>query len=153
MTAVSFAIFILYPYRPMEALAVSLEETEACPGAEVPVNVSYYLDPELFDGIRSIEVKSNWIAEDVPGEEEGAVVLAADAAIPGQLLNEGWRRGESRAPRRAPEQPGAWQLDTETTVLGTLFYLPHLQTTRITSARSLTVTDSADCDSLTERTL
>ncbi len=123
-TAVSFAVFVLYPYRPMESLAVALNETEACPGAEVPVTVSYYLEPELFDGVRDFEIKSNWRAEDVPGKDEGSVVLAAKASVPAELLNEGWRRGESRVTRRAPEEPGVWQLDTESTVRGLLFYLP-----------------------------
>ncbi len=152
LTGLTFAFFVLYPYRPMESLAVSLDETEACPGAEVPVTVSYYLEPELFDGVRSLEVESNWRAENVPGKEEGAVVLAADASIPVELLNEGWRRGESRVTRRAPGEPGVWQLDTETTLRGSLFYLPKFQTSRVTSAKSLTVTASADCDSFTERT-
>ncbi len=152
LTAVSFAAFVLYPYRPMESLVSSLDETQACPGAEVPVIVSYYLEPELFDGITGVNVRSNWIAEDVPGKEEGAVVLAAEAFIPAELLNEGWRSGESRVVRRTPEEQGVWQLETEITVRGSLFYLPKLQTDRVTSAKGFTVMDSADCDSSTERT-
>ncbi len=152
LTAVSFAVFVLYPYRPMEALAISLNKTEVCPGAEVPIEVSYYLEPELFDGVRGLEVKSNWIAEDVPGKNEGAVVLAADASIPGELLNEGWRRGDSRATRRAPEEPGVWQMDTLTIVRGSLFFLPKLQTIHVAPPESLTVTTSVDCDDSTERT-
>ncbi len=152
LTAAFFAVFVLYPYRPMESLAVALNETEACPGAEVPVAVSYYLEPALFDGVRSFEVKSNWIAKDVPDNEEGAVVLAAEASIPAELLNEGWRRDTSRVTRRAPEEPGVWQLDTESTVRGSVFNLPKLQTSRVTSAQTLTVTDSADCVRVAGRT-
>ncbi len=153
LTAVSFAVFVLYPYRPMESLAVEPGEQEVCPGVEVPVSVNYYLEPELFDSVRALDVESNWRVEDVPGREEGSVELAAEASLPGDQLNEGPRRGESRFTRRAPDQPGVWQLESEYVVRGTLFYLPKVQTTRVISAESLTVTDSTTCADSNERPL
>ncbi len=151
LTAVFFAFFLLYPYRPMESLTVSPKETEACPGAEVPISVSYYLEPELFKTVNGVEVKSNWLAEDVPGREKGAVVLAAEAFLPGEILEEGLRNAESRVSRRAPEEPGVWELDTEIIVRGTSFYLPKLQTTRVRSTESLTIMSNEACEGLSGR--
>jgi len=153
LPAVSCAAFVLYPYHPMKYLAISLNETEVCPGTEMLVKVSYYLEPELFDSVDSFEVRANWIAEDVPGNKEGAVTPAAIATVPAEALNAGWHlEEEGRVVRRAPLEPGVWQLDNEITVRGALFYLPKLETTRVTSPESLTVTDNATCEDLEERT-
>ncbi len=139
---------LFFSYEPMNMRAIEPEETEVCPLAGVGTLVDYVLDPEYFEGIRYLEVRSNWVAQDVPGIEDGTKRLAADTTLPKELLTAGERDGPSRAVRPAPEVPGTWGLETTTIVRGTaLGLLPKAQVVKTDTAAPLAVLppDDPEC--------
>ncbi len=140
------AAMILLPFNPLTFNSVSVQQ-EACAQEAIESEVDYSLDENEFDLIQSMDVQSSWIAEDVPGVEEGAeriiseIILVQDQLEPGRTLR------PSRIPRIAPNDPGVWRLKLRNIVRSG----PRIQEVEVMADNSTTVlgSENPECGPVT----
>lgn len=131
------------PYDPLQVYSVQVEKDEACSEESLEVLVDYYIDPSLYDGIRAVQIKSDWVAVDVEGVPAGTRRFASDQTIDRNLLSPGRNQGDSHALRIAPQRLGVWILETTTTVRGDNYALPAIQTVYSAADEYTTIMDSS----------
>lgn len=134
----------ILPYEPITIHSTQVESGEACSNSSLKVYVDYSIDEELYSGIRSVQVKSDWVAVDVPNLDAGTRRAAADQPLDVSLLTPGRREGDGRVLRISPQREGVWSLETELTVRGKNQYgLPAVQTVYSTADEDTTISDSS----------
>lgn len=131
------------PYNPLHVYSLQVEKDEACSEESLEVLVDYYVDESLYDGIRSVQVKSDWVAVDVEGVPAGTKRFASDQTIDRNLLRPGRSQGDSHALRIAPQRLGVWILETTTTVRGDNYGLPAIQVVYSAADEYTTIVDSS----------
>ena len=146
--ALLFAVLVLtlWPYDPLQFNSFSTVEDEACPGDLVHTQVSYEIDPQNFDSVRELEVKSEWVAVSVPGVVFGYRQQIAPTVFSKDALEPGATSQESKVGRQVPETPGRWRLSaTQTLVRKPILGLfPRSDVKNVVSEKDLTVLSPDD---------
>jgi hypothetical protein len=136
------AVVIFLPFEPMHFSHLRADE-EACVGEPVDIDAKYTIDEEQFNSIRSMEVQSAWIAEDVEGIDPGRERVVSEISMNPDQIRPGVVETKGSAPRTAPTDPGTWRLKLRNTVRGT----PSIQEVETESENTTEVLpkDSPEC--------
>jgi hypothetical protein len=130
------AIVIFLPFNPLTFNHLRVDE-QACAGDQVAIDADYTLHEEDFDSIRSLEVQTAWIAEDVPEVQTGRERIASEITIGAEQLQPGNTQAQGRVPRAVPQEPGLWRLKLRHTIRGA----PRIQEVETVSENTIEVLD------------
>jgi hypothetical protein len=136
------AVIIFLPFNPLSFQKLAADE-QACVGEPVDIDARYTLDVAQFDSIRSMEVQTAWIAEDVEGIDSGRERVVSEITMSPSQIRPGVVETKGSAPRTAPADPGTWRLKLRNIVRGT----PRIQELETQSENTTEVlsANSAEC--------
>lgn len=146
LAAVAALALALAPFDPLTFRSIDLYPERACPDRQIYAEVSYYFDPDYFDQVKEMEVKAEWIAEDVPTRPSDSRSPGGSATVPQETLQPGETDRESRVIRRAPDEPGVWLLQERITVRGSWHQGPVAQDVTVYANDYTTVLDAGDAE-------
>jgi hypothetical protein len=133
------AVVIFLPFDPLTYHSVSAEE-EACADENIDSYVDYTIDESQYNSIRSMDVQSSWVAEDVPSVDPGYERLVTQVTISPEQIQPGRTLQQGRTLRLTPPDPGVWRLKLRIVVHGG----PHLQEVDVLADEPTTILDRSD---------
>jgi hypothetical protein len=116
------AAVIFLPFSPLSFNRLTAEE-QACPSEDVEIYADYDLDEREFNSIRSMEVQTAWVAEDVPNVDSGRERIVSEVTLNQDQMRPGRTATQGSVARTAPREAGVWRLKLKHTVRGA----PHIQ--------------------------
>lgn len=134
------AVYILLPFDPLTFNHLAVSQDRVCSGENVKIDADYNLNPAEFGSIRSMEIQTTWVSEDVPGIEPGRERVLSELTYDQDQLKPGQTIATGRAPRPAPDEPGVWRLKLRHTVRS----IPHIQEVETYSENSTEVLSEDD---------
>jgi hypothetical protein len=137
------AAVIFLPFSPLSFNRLTAGE-QTCPSENVEIYVDYNLNDREFSSIRSMEVQTAWVAEDVPNVDSGRERIVSEVTLNQDQIRPGRTETQGSVTRTAPSEAGVWRLKLKHTVRGA----PRIQEveTLAESPTEVFSEDSPDCE-------